>query len=424
MSKKRIILILIVLVLIVSSGVYYYNYQNSQYLEVQIAMVESKDITQTVLASGKVQPQLEVNISSNVSGKIIEISVKEGEHVEEGQFLVQLDRDRYEASVEQAQALLSSAEANVRLSLVSMNEAKRVMERNKQLWESNLIPHATYEASVADYEISKARYDSDSDVVSQREATLRQVMDDLSKTRILSPIRGIVTRIESEVGEVVLGTQQAFGTTIMTIADLNKMEVLVEVDENDIVNVDFQNKVNIEIDAFPDTIFTGVVIEIANAATIKYPGTQQEVINFEVEITIEDDIPRLRPGMSASVEILTQTKENILTVPIQCITLRDIEDIFKEKEEENRRPGRRMKEKMKVASQSSSDASVDTQKKLREVVFVVNNEQAFLREVKTGISSASDIEIIEGLLEGERVVSGSYNVLSNELKDGDFIREE
>jgi len=412
-KKKKVIIGAAVGLLVVVIIVLNVVKSSEKALKVQAEKVKRGEITSTVSAAGKVQPEMEVDISANVSGKIVRLGVKEGDGVEEGQFLVQLDRNRYQALVDQAQAQLTSAEAR-------LVEAEAEYRRVQELYNSSL-------ASEADLEAAKARRDVDKANYGAAKAYLDKVQDDLSKTTILSPMTGTVSQLNSEVGEVVLGTEQFSGTVIMTIADLSRMEVETDVDETDIVDVHAGQPAKIEVDALPDTVLEGKVTEIANTAFTLGRGTQEEVTNFKVKVAIVDDISSLRPGMSATVDIETATHEDVLYVPIQCVVMRSpkAEQADKEeKEEVEEKPEEEAADTIE-SSQSESEEVEEKEKKeeLIEVVFVVEDEVAKMLPIKTGITSETDTEILSGLEGDEMVVTGSYRALMD-LRDGQKVKVE
>ncbi|KPL18040.1 MAG: hypothetical protein AMJ92_09810 [candidate division Zixibacteria bacterium SM23_81] len=421
-KKKKVIsglaVALVVIVIIVLNLVR----SSEKAIQVQAEEVNRGKITSTVSAAGKVQPETEVDISANVSGKIVRLGVKEGQRVEQGQFLVQLDRNRYQALVDQAQAQLTSAEAR-------LVEAEAEYRRVKELFDANL-------ASEADLEAAKARRDVDKANHGAAKAYLDKARDDLSKTTILSPMAGTVSQLNSEEGEVVLGTEQFSGTVIMTVADLSQMEVETDVDETDIVDVRVGQAAKIEVDALPDTVLEGKVTEIANTAFTLGRGTQEEVTNFKVKVAILDDISSLRPGMSATVDIETASYEDVLYVPIQCVVMRSPKAEKGEKEEKDEKEEKSKKEEEGASEEGTGDTGEPTEpdsgdredKKEEErapieVVFVVEDDAAKMVPVKTGISSDTDTEILSGLEGGEMIVTGSYRAL-RDLRDGQKVKIE
>ncbi len=379
-------------------------------VKVQVEKVKRGTITHLVSGTGKIQPEVNVKISANVAARIIDLRANDGDHVKKGQILVQLDRTRYEAAVTQAKAGLSSAQANLRQAKASLENAKTALERVQQLFKQGLASAEKLDQAKTQYEVQRSSYDAARDQVIQAKARLEQAKDDLDKTTIRSPIDGVVIQRNKEVGEIALGSQFQ-EDVILRVADLSQMEVQTEIDENDVVDVAIGDTATLTIDAFPDTSFTGVVTEIAHTPIVRGMGTQQEITNFQVKVAILDTIPKLRPGMSSTVDIQTEKHHNVLIVPIQAVTVRELSEIPQ------------LKEKAK----SDTTSNLKNQKardKMREVVFVVEGNVAHIRPVKTGISSDTDIEILKGVKEGEKVVVGSFRALSKELRDGVHVKIE
>ena len=371
---------------------------------VQLGKVKRGDIQQVVSGSGRVQPELEVKISANVGAKILKLGVKEGDRVQRGQLLVELDRARYEALTERARSALRSSEANLR-------KARSEYRRMKELFAKDLISEAELETALASFELAQSQ-------VEQNRASLKQARDDLEKTTIYAPMAGTVSQLNKEEGEIALGAQfQA--DVIMVVADLSRMEILSEIDENDIVDVSLGDTARIDIDAFPDTTFLGIVGQIANTGTTRGRGTQEELTNFEVKVAILDRVPKIRPGMSATVDIETELNEDVLKVPIQCVTVREIGGKKGGKPE-----GDEGGNEIGTEKENLREESRGMRRNLQQVVFVVENGVAHQRPVKTGISDDTFIEVTEGLKEGDQVVTGSYRVLTRTLKDGSLVKEE
>lgn len=400
MKKKKKIAI-VVLILIVIGIIIVANLKKNSHktVSVQVERVRKGKIVQKVNASGYLVPITEVKISANVSARIMNITVEEGDTVKKGQLLVELDSTQYKAAYERALSSLESSRANRKKVISDLN-------RIKTLYRKKLASEAELEAAIAQAELAESN-------VVQAEATVKQAYDDLTKTKIVSPIDGIVTDIRKEAGEIALGSVfQA--DVIMVVADLSKMKARVEVDETDVVNIAEGDTATIEIDAIPDKNFRGVVTEIAHSANIKNIGTQEQVTNFEVEILLTDSDPRLRPGMSLTADIVTDIKDSTLMVPIQCVTAR-----------------------IKPESKTDSNLHKKDKNQPQEIVFVVKYPDelpdtskyknyrvpvALARPVKIGLSSDTHFEILEGLQEGELVVTGSYKAISKELEDGTPVK--
>jgi HlyD family secretion protein len=410
MSKKKIIigsiLILIIVVVIVAiSSKKKGNDEN----EVQTAKVKRQKIVETVTATGRIQPKTQVKISADVAAKITNLYVKEGDWVEKGDLLVQLDRERFQASVESAEANVRSAESNASLAKENMLKAEKDFVRSKELFEKNLESQATLDQTSATYEVEKARHKSALEQVEQAKAVLKQSKDDLSKTTIYAPMAGTISQLNKEEGEIALGSQFQ-EDVIMIVSDLSGMEALVNVDENDIVSVAVNDSAKIEVDALPDKVFHGEVSDIASSAKITGAGTTDQKTEFEVKISILDPGKDLRPGMTASSDIITETRENALGVPIQCVTVRT-PDQLKKKETKN-------SSGVALADTLSKQNYVPDKDGFVPVVFVVEKGHVKAVQVKTGIQSEANIEILEGLSEGEEIVTGSYRAISQTLTNG------
>jgi len=405
MSKKKVIIAIVVIAVIATFVIINLKKSKGGEIPVQVEKVRRGDVTQIVSASGKVQPELEVKISANISAEIIGLYVKEGDRVRKGQLLVKLDSTKYRAAVERARSNKKSKEAN-------LLKAKSDYKRTEDLYRQKLTSQADLENAEANLKLAESQLE-------QAEADLRQAIDDLAKTKLYSPLSGTVTLINKEVGEIALGSMfQA--DVIMVVADLSQMEVISEVDENDVVLVSEGDTTIIEVDAFPDTTFTGIVKRIAQSATTRGRGTQEEVTNFEVKIAILDKEEKLRPGMSATVDIKTDTRRNVLTIPIQAVTVRSRSEINRAQEAGDNDAKKAQRRKKSPEKQAGTIAAQKDE--MLEVVFVVKDGVARIVPVKTGISSDTDIEIVSGLKEGQEVVTGSYRALSKTLKDGSRVK--
>ena len=377
-------------------------------IEVTAEAASEGEVISRVSASGKIFPVTEVKINSQVSARVIRLAVREGDQVARGQVLVELDRTLYEARVEGAEAALRSARANAEAALANRRQAEDALNNQKGMAERGLGAQQDLRDAQNNFDAAVARYESAVAQVASAEAQLEQARDDLSRTTILSPMPGTVTALNVEEGEMVLGTQMAMGTQLMAISDLSRMEVDAEVDETDVVSVEVGQDAEVEVDALPDTLLMGRVTEIANSGVTLGRGTQQEVTNFAVKVELLDVDERLRPGMSATVDIITDTREAVVNVPLQAVT------------------ARKRKEITAVSNQGEVEASGRTadadEQAFVEVVFVVKEDGTVeLRAVKTGISSTTRVEILEGLSEGEVVVTGPFRVLSRTLKHGQKV---
>lgn len=406
MAKKRKkrwlkIIILVVAVLVVA-GLVAGNLSQNKDKSIEVIMVKAQRgrLVQTVPGTGRVQPEIQVKISANVSGEITGIYVEEGDRVKKGDLLVSLDRERYEAAVEQAQSSLKSAEA-------ALEKSKSELGRVEELNRRGMASQADLEAARADFLYRSAE-------VERSQAYLKQARDDLAKTSIYAPMDGIISLLNKEPGEMALGAQFQ-QDIIMIVADMSKMEVEVEVDESDVVDVALGDTATVEIDAYPDTTFRGVVREIAHTATTRGYGTAEEITNFVVKIRLLDVPKGIRPGMSATADIITEIREDALYVPIQCVVMKPP---LKEAEE----PGEESSKADSVKPRVPAKKPGRSAEELSEAVFKVTENVARQIPVVTGISSDTDIEIISGLTEGDEVVSGPFRTLTMRLKDGDSVR--
>lgn len=416
MSKKKIIIGSIIVVVIVVFFVVILNKNNEEKgISVETEKVIKHKIVETVTATGRIQPKTQVKISADVAAKIIDLPVKEGEWVEQGKLLVQLDRERFQAAVESADANLRSTEANARLAKENLIKAERDYARTKKLFEKKLESQAVLDQVHSTVEVEKARYQSVLEQVEQARAVLKQAQDDLSKTKIYAPMAGTISKLNKEVGEIALGSQFQ-EDVIMVISNLAGMEALVNVDENDIVSVAVGDSAKIEVDALPDKIFKGVVSEIASSATITGVGTTDQKTEFEVKVAVLLPGNELRPGMTASCDIVTQIQEQALGVPIQCVTIRtpDQLKVKKSKKEEG----------VAMADTTAAPKYEPDKDGFVQVAFVIEEGKAHARQVKTGIQSEMLIEILDGLDEGDEVVTGSYRAISQTLQNGSQVTIE
>lgn len=401
-KKRLIILSLLGAVVIVLVTLAILGSNREEIATVQVESAARRTITQVVTATGKIQPEVQVKISPEVSGEIVALPVKEGQRVSKGDLLLKIKPDFYAAQRDQFAAGLRQAEATL-----SRNRSE--FNRMKDLYAKGLVSESEYDISRASYETAEASY-------AQAKASLDQVEESLNKTTIVSPMNGTVSMLNSELGERVLGTNQFQGTEVMVISDLSRMEARVEVSETDVVLVSVGDTARIEIDALPDRKVDAIVYEVANTGVSRGLGTQEEVTNFEVKIRILHPPVELRPGMSMVADIETETRENVLTVPIQSVTVRGAKKGGPGGDGDD---GERAQvpTSMKSGRKRAEDRPA-------EVVFVVKEGLARTHEVKRGISNDSYVEIIDGLEEGVNVVSGSYKAINRELEDSTRVQIE
>jgi HlyD family secretion protein len=370
-------------------------------VKVAVEYAEKRNITETITANGKIQPEKEVKITPDVSGEIVELNVKEGDHVEKGELLLRIKPDVYISQRDRSVAAISSARARLAQAEAQFKQTELSFDRTKQLYGEQTISRSDYEAAEASYNVSKAEVDAARFAVTSAEASLKEANENLIKTSIYAPMSGTVSMLLVELGERVAGTNLMAGTEILRIADLSRMEAQVEVNENDIVRVSPGDTAIIEVDAYLDEKFKGVVTEIANSAKTTGVSADQ-ITNFDVKIFIlpqsyeklaTDGNNPFRPGMSTTVDIQTESKEDIITVPIQSVTTRT--------------------DTSKVVSASDEE--------IRTLVFVTDGEYALAKDVKTGIQDNSYIEIMSGIEDSSRVISAPFSAISKKLSDSTLI---
>src|SRR5713101_3709276 len=382
-----------------------------------------KTIVQTVSATGKIQPEVEVKISPEVAGEIIELPVEDGMRVKKGDLLLKIKPDSYKALLEQQEAAISAAKATNLQQKATMLKSEHDFKRAEDLFTKKLISEQEYNAAEAAYDVAKNTYESSLHEIERAQAGSSQARDQLSKTTIYSPIDGTVTVLNSKQGERLVATGQFAGTEVMRVADLSHMEARVDVNENDVVSVKVGDKAEIKIDAYSDRKFHGTVYQIANTGKTTGAGTQEEVTNFEVKIRIDDHDVTLKPGLSCTADIETNMVKDVVAVPMQAVTIRTGDTNLSPEEIE--------KKKQKTAQRDKGDNSADyvnerqekaTQKeeheKIAKVVFLKRGSKAQMVKVTTGISDDTYMEIKSGVQPGDEVVAGSYSAISRKLKDG------
>ncbi|MFK8286756.1 efflux RND transporter periplasmic adaptor subunit [Capnocytophaga canimorsus] len=410
MKKKVIIIVGIVLVLILlivgkKSG-WWGNQPKGK--EVEVKQITRNSLTQKVSATGKIQPELEIKISSEVSGEIIELPVVEGQMVKKGDLLVRINPDIYQSVLNRSVASLENIKSSLRQAEANFKENEASFERNQKLFEKGVISRAEWDKAVSAYDIAKANKESAKYSVQSAMASVSEAQDNLKRTSIYAPASGTISKLNVELGERVVGTVQMTGTEIMRVANLSSMEVEVDVNESDIVKVNINDRATIEVDAYPKKNFEGRVTNIANTANAT--ASVEQVTNFKVKIHIDEasyqalltgkkqGYSPFRPGMTATVDILTTERNDVVTVPVSAIVMKSIKEISRDsliKEKDDKR---------------------------QEAVFVVKDGKALLKAVSTGIQDNTDIEILSGVEAGEQIIVGPYNLVSRILKSGDEVR--
>src|SRR5213595_1322206 len=382
-----------------------------------------KTILQTVSATGKVQPETEVKISPEVAGEIIELPVADGMGIKKGDLLVKIKPDSYKALLEQQEAAISAAKATNLQQKATMLKTEHDFKRAEDLFEKKLISEQEYNAAEAGYDVAKNTHESSLHEIERAQASSSQARDQLEKTTIYSPMDGIVTVLNSKLGERLVATNQFAGTEVMRVADLTQMQAVVDVNENDVVNVKLGDKANIKIDAYGDRKFKGVVQQIANTGKTTGTGTQEEVTNFEVKIRVDDHDVALRPGLSCTADIQTSIVKDAVAAPMQSVTIRtgdtnlSPEEIEKQKQKSAARDKDNNKAEFSNERQEKA-AQREERENLAKVVFLKRGGKAQSVKVTTGISDDSYMEIKTGVQPGDEVISGSYSAISRKLKDG------
>lgn len=420
MSKSKIywisgiaIVLIAVLLVLAKNGVIG---KKEEGIEIETAEADEITIVETVSATGKIQPEIEVKISSEVSGEIIDLPVKEGQVVKKGQLLVRINPDLYTSGYNRTISNLSGTKAGLSQADASFKEAKASYERSKMLYEKGIISRSDWDKAIASFEVAKANKESAYFNVQSANATVKEAKDNLGRTTIYAPADGTISSLGVELGERVLGTQQMTGTELLRVANLDNMEVEVDVNENDIVKVSIGDSTNIQVDAYLKKEFKGIVTSISNSASTA--TTADQVTNFKVKVRILKEsyqdllegkpanFSPFRPGMTATVDIITTRKEKVVGVPISAV-------VVKNDTTANSKP------EMKVEGDDKK-VMVKNDKKF-ECVFVKQGDKAKLRVIKTGIQDDTNIEVVTGLKKGDVVIVGPYTTVTKDLKPGDKV---
>jgi HlyD family secretion protein len=415
MSRRMKVGLLVAIVVLAAAGVVAFRINRSRNAatEVRLEQVSRRDLVSAVTASGKIEAKTSVDISADITGRIIDIAVREGDMVKRGQFLLQIDPAQYQAAVARAQGVVSSMEAILLQTRASRDQAQRAWNRAKQLRElgENLIAPETAEQAQTALEVAEANFQSSRAQLEQARAGLQEAKDNLSKTRLTAPIAGRVVRLAVEEGEVAVpGTFSRETGLLMTIADLSVILAKVQVDETDVVRLKTRDSVEVNIDAYPDTTFSGQVTKISHSAkltaTQTASGSNDRAVDFDVEITLKRPPEDIRPDLSCTARIVTDTRNRALSIPIIALTVRDHE---------------------KVPNESETGPRVDTlrerfTKREAEGVFIVREGLATFRPVKVGVAGDDYFEVLDGIREGETIVAGTYQAI-RDLKDGAKVRQ-
>jgi HlyD family secretion protein len=409
----------LILILIIGSVI---SGRREQPIAVTTEKAARRTIVETVSATGKIQPETEVKISPEVAGEIIDLPVVDGKEIKKGELLVKIRPDSYKAQLEQQQAAISTAEAVSGQQQAAVQKAEQDLKQAKDLYQKKLISQTEMLAAQTTYDSAKAMYSSGMHSIEGAKASSSQARDQLSKTTIYSPLDGVVTVLNSKLGERVVATNQFAGTEVMRVADLTHMQAVVDVNENDVVHVKIGDSATIAIDAYGERKFNGTVEQIANTGKTTGTGTQEEVTNFEVKIRLEEHGIRLRPGLSCTAEIQTDLVKDVVSVPIQSVTIRTGDSKLSPEEIEAKKKVTDAKEKADNNAEVENErltklAVKEERERLKKVVFLKEGGTAKMVEVTTGIANDSNIEIKSGVKPGDEVISGSYSAISRKLKD-------
>jgi HlyD family secretion protein len=410
----------LILLLIVGSII---SGKREQPIPVTTEKAARRTIVETVWATGKVQPETEVKISPEVAGEIIELPVEDGKEIKKGDLLVKIRPDSYKALLDQQQAAISTAKAVSGEQKATMQKADMDYRQAQDLFHKKLISQAEMQAAQSAFDSAASMYESGLHSIEGAEASSSQARDQLSKTTIYSPLNGVVTVLNSKLGERVVATNQFAGTEVMRVADLTHMQAVVDVNENDVVHVKLGDSAQVAIDAYGDRKFKGIVEQIANTGKTTGTGTQEEVTNFEVKIALTQPDIRLRPGLSCTAQIETSMVKDVVSVPVQSVTIRTGNSDLSPEEIEQKKQLKEIKEKADNNAEVQNERLAkqterEERERLKKVVFLKDGSKAKMVEVTTGIANDNDIEVKSGVKSGDEVISGSYSAISRKLKDG------
>jgi len=420
MSRRAKWSLIIGLVVVVGGGIFALTAakRGGKETEVRLEPVAKRDLVATVTASGTIEPKTKVDVSADITGRIVRIGVKEGDWVEKGAFLIQIDPAQYEAAVKRGEALVASSQAAFVQAQASLDQSKRMWDRMNELsrTSSTLVSAEQVEQSRTAWEVAQANANSAQAQVAQARAGLQEARDQLSKTRLVAPMTGRVTRLNVEEGEVAVpGTFSRETALLLTIADMSVVLAKVQVDETDVVRLALGDSVRVTIDAFPDSSFVGRVSLVANSATLTATqtagGSSDQAVDFDVEITLDDPPETIRPGLSATARIITDTRDDVLSIPIIALTVRGHEPVANESV---RPPAPAGTDTSRAGKAKASEA---------EGVFLVRGGTATFVPVKVGIAGEEHFEVLSGVQAGDTVVAGPYQVI-RDLKDSTRVRQQ
>jgi HlyD family secretion protein len=429
MKRKKLLLIVGIAIVVIVVVVLNLTSSSTTTIDVQADAATVKTLVEIVSASGRIQPRTKVEITSEINGEIIGLYVREGDRVQTGQSLVVLDTMQLRSDVDQAKYAVSEVNARLTGAKASLEQAEEEYQRQEKLYESKLTSETAYTSSKYAYLNSKSMHEATVAQADQLRARYDKQLDYLSKAKIVAPMSGIITFLDCEVGEIA-AAQTAFtqGRTLMTISDLRIFEVEVEVDETEINKIELGQVTDIEVDAFPDTSFPGEVVEIGNTAILSGYGTQEQSTNFKVKVVFKDPNVKIRPGMSATVDITTEVSPDAMTIPYSAVVMRayDLDSLERERAR-NESGGTAGIPEVQAAEETLVDSTknTDNSEERKEIkgVFIVKDDQARFVPIETGIADKRNIEVLKGITDGDSVITGPYRVLRS-IKDGEDVKVE
>lgn len=410
-TRTKVIIGASIVVVISVLGIAAFKFRQKKTVTVQTQRVERLDLTARVSASGKIETTQKVDVSASISGKVVRLAIQEGQVVTQGQLLLQIDPTPTQAMVAQLQASIRSAKANLALVETNLLQAKAEHERQQALMERGVVPVEVGQRAKVTYEVEAARRNAAREEIARLEASLKNAQHDLTKVNILADMSGIVTKLNIHEGEnAFVGTFNNPGTVLMTISDLTQMEAWVEVDETDVIDLRVGQPAEVMVDAYPDTVFHGVIDRIGNSPLAPQPGSSdRQSINFRVVIRLTDAIPRVRPGLSCVADVITGRRTNVLAIPIQALTVRV--------------PPKPGGDSLSVASAEDPANTPRRRNREHEGVFIIRQGKASFRHVFTGLTGERRFEVLSGLKEGEEIIVSPFEALRT-LKDGDQVKVE
>lgn len=413
--KKKVIIIVAAIIVVAVLVIFNLRSDRASKTEIQVTEVKKRNVSKVITASGNIRPKRRVNVSASAMGKVTEVAVEEGDNVQEGDFLLQIDATPYKSAVDQLSAAVRGAEAALAVEQATLKKARYDHERAQQLAKKEFVSENDLRDARVAVEIAEATVRSAEETLAQYQANLAKASHELEEVHITAEMSGVITALNVEEGEsAIIGTINNPGTVLLTIADLSEMEAEVRVDETEVVYVDVGQKAAVNLDAYPDTTFSGVVTEVGNSAIRGQLGLGQESVDFKVIIAIVDSIPNIRPGLTASVDITVAESKDVIAIPIQCLTVRAESKIGEGEDRSEEKSG---------GGDEETETDVDDEKGDKEIegVFVVEKGAARFRRIHVGIAGESHFHVESGLEEGEEVVSGPFKAISD-LQDGDLVK--